>query len=96
MTKRVTLLSPVGERRPSRQEARPLPARLEGRHVGFLDNTKANFDVLAGGLADVLRTRFAADSVTIRRKANASTPAAPELLAGLAKDCDVIFAGSGD
>jgi hypothetical protein len=31
-----------------------------------------------------------------RRKANASTPAAPEILVELAKTCDVVFAGSGD
>jgi len=31
-----------------------------------------------------------------RRKSNASTPAPPELLAELAKACDVVFAGSAD
>ncbi len=96
MAKKVTLLVPIGESRPDRAEARPLPEGLAGKHVGFLDNTKANFDVLARGLAAVLAEGFGAASVTIRRKPNASTPAPPELLAALAKECDVVFAGSGD
>jgi hypothetical protein len=96
MPELITLLVPVGENRPRALDARPLPERLDGQLVGFLDNTKANFDVLATGLADVLRERHGVSAVTIRRKANASTPAPPELIAALAKECQVVFAGSGD
>jgi len=96
MANKVTLLVPTGESRPPQGDARPLPAGLGGKHVGFLDNTKANFDVLARGLGAVLQERFGAASVTVRRKPNPSTPAPPELIAALAKDCDVVFAGSGD
>ena len=35
-------------------------------------------------------------TVVHRRKANASTAAADEIIEGLAKDCDLVFAGSGD
>ena len=96
MAELITLLVPVAESRPPQADARPLPGRLDGQHVGFLDNTKANFDVLARGLAETLRERFGAASVTIRRKPNASTPAPPELIAAMAKECDLVFAGSGD
>jgi len=96
MPHKVTLLVPIGESRPPQGDARPLPAGLSGKHVGFLDNTKANFDALARGLATVLQEGFGAASVTIRRKLNASTPAGPELVAQLAKECDLVFAGSGD
>jgi hypothetical protein len=96
MPNRVTLLVPIGETRPAQEAARPLPAGLTGKRVGVLDNTKANFDVLARGLAAVLQDGFGAAAVTIRRKLNASSPAGPELLAGLAKECDLVFAGSGD
>ena len=51
MPHKVTLLVPIGESRPPQEDARPLPAGLAGKHVGFLDNTKANFDALARGLA---------------------------------------------
>jgi hypothetical protein len=35
-------------------------------------------------------------AVVRRRKANAAVPAPPETLIELAKQCDVVFAGSGD
>jgi hypothetical protein len=69
---------------------------VRGKTVGFLDNTKANFGELARQLGDVLIEQYGARRVIIRRKVNAATPAPDPLLAGLAKDCDVIFTGSGD
>ena len=44
----------------------------------------------------ILAEEHGVKAVIRRRKANAATPAAPEILAGLAKDCDVVFAGSAD
>ena len=92
----IRVLSPVPEKRTSRVAAPALPADLRGRTVGFLDNTKPNFDRLVDGMAELLRTRFGVRTVIHRKKANASTPAAPEIIADLAKQCDVIFAGSAD
>src|SRR5207247_2061227 len=64
--------------------------------VGFLDNTKSNFDRLVGDLGALLRERYGVAAVVHRKKANASTPASPELIDELAKACDVVFAGSAD
>ena len=64
--------------------------------VGFLDNTKSNFDRLATDLGELLRERYGVATVVHRKKANASTPAAAELIEELAKQCDVVFAGSAD
>ncbi len=71
-----------------------LPESLVGRTIGFLDNRKANFDRLADEIGGILRAEHGVKAVIHRRKA--ATPAAPEILAGLAKDCDVVFAGSAD
>jgi len=92
----IRVLSPAAEARAASLTAPALPADLRGRTVGFLDNTKPNFDRLAGEMAELLRARFGVREVIHRRKANASTPAAPEVLAELAKRCDLIFAGSAD
>jgi len=92
----IRVLSPVG--RASRQPltAPALPADLTGLTVGFLDNTKANFDRLVAELGALLTGRWGVREVVHRRKANASSPAPPELLAELAARCDVVFAGSAD
>lgn len=93
---RIRVLSPVGV--PSSHTVRvpPLPGSLAGLSVGFLDNRKANFDRLADEIGALLSAEHGVKAVIRRRKANAATPAAPEIVAGLAKDCDVVFAGSAD
>ena len=93
---RLRVLSPVGETLRENVTAPALPTSLAGRTVGFIDNTKHNFDRLADEIGSILRERHGVKTVVRRRKANASTPAAPEILVELAKTCDVVFAGSGD
>ena len=93
---RLRVLSPVGETLQENVTAPDLPASLAGLTVGFIDNTKHNFDRLADEIGGILRERHGVKGVVRRRKANASTPAAPEILVELAKTCDVVFAGSGD
>jgi hypothetical protein len=93
---RIEVLSPVGVVASQVTAVPPLPGAWAGRTVGFLDNTKANFDRLAAGIGDLLRERYGVRTVVHQRKANASTPAAPEIIAELSKTCDVVFAGSAD
>jgi len=92
----ITVLTPVGERRQSTLAVPPLPGDLRGLTVGFVDNTKHNFDLLVQEMGALLKERFGVKAVVHRRKANASTAAADEIIEGLAKDCDLVFAGSGD
>ena len=93
---RIRVMSPVGEVQQEGIAVPPLPEDWTGRVVGFIDNTKHNFDRLADGLGTLLQERYGVRAVIHRRKANASTPAPPELIAELSKECDVVFAGSGD
>jgi hypothetical protein len=93
---RSRVLSPVGQTQREHVTVPALPASLAGLTVGFVDNTKHNFDRLADEIGAVLRERHGVKLVVRRRKANASTPAAREILVDLAKTCDVVFAGSGD
>ena len=92
----IRVLSPIGEVRAESFTAPPLPSEWTGRTVGFIDNTKHNFDRLADDLGALLRERYGVRAVVRRRKANASVAAPAELVAALAKECDVVFAGSGD
>ena len=92
----IRVLSPIGVVNAQTVAVPALPQSWSGRTVGFLDNTKSNFDRLTTGLGELLRERYGVAAVVHRRKANASTPASPELIAELAKSCDVVFAGSAD
>lgn len=92
----IRVLSPVGVVKHESVPVPPLPRDWAGRTIGFLDNTKSNFDRLTAGIGDLLRERHGVREVVHRRKANASTPAPPELIVELAKRCDVVFAGSAD
>ena len=93
---KITVLSPVGELHGGTVAIPALPATLRGLTVGFLDNTKHNFDRLVEGIGVALEERFGVARIVRMRKANAATPAAPEIIAQLAKECDLVFAGSAD
>ena len=92
----IRVLSPVGVVKAQTVPVPLLPQSWSGRTVGFLDNTKSNFDRLVGDLGTLLRERYGVAAVVHRKKANTSTPASPELIEELAKSCDVVFAGSAD
>ncbi len=92
----VTVLSPVGELRAASLVVPALPGDLRGLTVGFLDNTKSNFDRLVTEMGAMLVEQWGVKRVVHRKKANAATPAAREIVEGLAKDCDLVFAGSAD
>ena len=92
----ITVLTPVGKRRQATLAVPPLPADLRGLTVGFVDNTKHNFDLLVQEMGALLKERFGVTRVVHVRKANAASPAAPDIIAALAKQCDLVFAGSAD
>ena len=92
----ITVLSPIGELRAATAAIPAPPLALQGLTVGFLDNTKHNFDRLVEGIGLVLKERFGVTRVVHARKANAASPAAPDIIAALAKECDLVFAGSAD
>jgi hypothetical protein len=92
----IRVLSPQGVESAERLTVPALPGNLAGRTVGFLDNTKPNFDRLVAELGRLLTERHGVSAIVHRRKANASTPAPAGLVTELAKSCDVVFAGSAD
>ena len=98
MTATLTLFDPTAPRRES--DAAPGTANtlagLAGKVVGFIDNAKPNFGVLADDLGELLKTRYGVSRVIKRRKPSASVPAKAEVIEELAKECDVVITGSGD
>lgn len=74
---------------------RPLDT-LQGKVVGFIDNSKPNFHHLADDLAELLVARYGAASVVRHRKRSASMPAPESVYADIAEKCDLVITGSGD
>ena len=98
MSATVTLFDPTAPRR----EAADTPGTastlggLAGKVVGFIDNAKPNFGLLAEDLGELLRSKYGVTRVITRRKSSASVPARPEVIEELAQECDVVITGSGD
>lgn len=78
-------------------EARPtVVPTLAGKVVGFIDNTKPNFNHLIDHLADVLMRGYGMRAVLKRGKRVQSIPAPAEVVEELARECDLVITGSGD
>ena len=92
----IKVLSPAGVGKVGETALPPLPADLRGKTVGLLDNTKANADLLLGRLGELLRERHGVRSLVYCRKANASTPAPPDLLSDLTRSVEVVITASAD
>jgi hypothetical protein len=91
----IRVLSPVSESKVSQQAPLPLPAALSGLTIGFLDNTKPNFDRLVRTMETLLRDRHGIATAVFQKKLNSSTPAPLDTLAALA-GVDLVITGSAD
>lgn len=69
---------------------------LRGITVGFIDNSKPNFQALVEDLGELLGARYGVASIVKHRKRSASMPAAAEVIADVASRCDLVITGSGD
>ena len=99
MTATVMLYDPTAPRREAEdapETAKAALAGLAGKVVGFIDNAKPNFGLLADDLGELLVSKYGVARVVKRRKPSASVPAKPEVIAELSGECDVVITGSGD
>ena len=70
--------------------------QLGGKVVGFIDNTKPNFNYLVDDLAELLISTYGVRSVIKRSKRVAAIPAPEAVLRELVDQCDLVITGSGD
>jgi len=96
MIRTVKLYDPTGVPLPAANDVLQTTTALAGKVVGFIDNSKPNFNHLVDDLADLLVGRYGVRQVVRHRKRAASVPAANDALDDLARDCDLVIAGSGD
>jgi hypothetical protein len=69
---------------------------LSGKVVGFIDNSKPNFNLLIDDLSALLTSRYGVKAVITRSKRGPSMPAATDVFDELAAQCDLVVTGSGD
>lgn len=99
MSTTVMLFDPTAPRDEAALDETPrrlAPLELSGAVVGFIDNAKPNFHHLVDDLSDLLTSKYGVRRIIVRRKPSASVPATPDVVAELARVCDVVITGSGD
>lgn len=67
-----------------------------GKVVGFIDNSKPNFNHLVDDLAELLVEKYGVAKVIKRRKRVQALPASDEVIRELSEQCDLVITGSGD
>ena len=97
MSATLTLFDPTASRGVADDAAaRPAFKGLKGAVVGFIDNAKPNFGLLADELGALLKARYGVARIVKHRKPSASVPAKEQVIEELADACDVVITGSGD
>ena len=88
----ITLLDPTAEDVPEELATAPRIPSLSGATVALLDNTKHNSDRFLAGIGDGLVRHYGVAKVVHRQKANANSPAPPDLLDDVASADVVVHA----
>jgi len=96
MTQSVPVYDPRGVVEAAPHAVSPRVKKLEGLRLGLLDNTKWNANKLLRGLRDRLAHEHAFKAVNYYRKESFSRAAAPELLAEIAAQNDIVLTAIGD
>jgi hypothetical protein len=90
------LVDPTDRPKPREHRAAPRLATLNGKRAGFLDNHKANADVLLEEVQRLLAERFELAGETWVHKFIYSREATPAELDRLAEQCDFVVTAVGD
>jgi hypothetical protein len=96
MTQTVMLFDPTAARAAIGTDLQRALPGLAGKVVGFIDNTKPNFNHLAADMSELLVSKYGVKRVVTHQKRNASVAAADDVITAFAGACDLVIAGSGD
>lgn len=96
MAKTIPVYDPRGVVEVSPLATAPRVRKLQGLRLGLLDNTKWNANKLLRGVREQLAQKHGFGAVNYYRKESFSLAAAPELLAEIAADNDVVVTAIGD
>ena len=69
---------------------------MAGKVIGFIDNSKPNFNLLAEDLSQLLIDQYGVKEVMVRRKRSASQGLSDDAMGELVAQVDAVITGSGD
>ncbi len=78
------------------QKSRQSLDNLVGKTIGFIDNSKPNFNLLVEDLSQLLIEKHGVKAVIKQRKRSASQGLSEALMNELVSQTDAIITGSGD
>lgn len=78
------------------QKSRQSLDRLAGKTIGFIDNSKPNFNLLVEDLSQLLIEKHGVKAIIKQRKRSASQGLSEILMDELVSQTDAIVTGSGD
>jgi hypothetical protein len=91
------ILSPEGSSHAKQHRLAPRRfTSLDGVRLGLLGNSKLNADAVLLAVGELLKERYAIESVVMRSKPTFSKPAPDEVVEELVRSSDVILTGVGD
>ena len=96
MTNAIPVYDPRGVVQAQPVTTAPRVKTLEGLRLALLDNTKWNANKLLRGARDRLAQKHAFTTINYYRKESFSLAAAPELIAEIAANNDVVITAIGD
>jgi hypothetical protein len=96
MSSRMLVYEPVAPCLTQPQKSRQSLSSLAGKVVGFIDNSKPNFNYLVDDLSQMLIEKHGVKQVIKRRKRSASQGLPEAVMNELAAQTDAIITGSGD
>jgi hypothetical protein len=96
MSSTIQAYEPVAPCLTQPQKSRQSLDHLAGKVIGFIDNSKPNFNYLAEDLSRLLIEKHGVKDVIVRRKRSASQGLAESVMTELVNQVDAVITGSGD
>ena len=91
------ILSPEGTSHTKHRQLAPRRFKsLDGVRLGLLGNSKLNADAVLLAIGDLLKEKYAVQSVFMRSKPSFSKPAPDELIDEIIQNADIVLTGVGD
>jgi hypothetical protein len=96
MSRSMLVYEPVAPCLTQPQKSRQSLDTLVGKTIGFIDNSKPNFNYLVEDLSQLLMAKHGVKQIITRRKRSASQGLPDGVMNELVAQTDAIITGSGD